>query len=175
MPNSRRLPPVWLADLPMGELIFNALLAVVGVVLYVMTYSFPTSIFDKSGGAGMYPRFVIIALMILLAVRTLQILKSPEEKHRKFIFFEMFHGPRLIYILTTLAYFLLVKRIGFIICTAIYLIGMILYLWALQEQKRPSRKMAAIVAAAVVPSVVALDWLFCEVMGVLLPAGILGF
>lgn len=55
------------------------------------------------------------------------------------------------------------------------MIGMILYLWALQEQKRPSRKMAAIVAAAVIPSVVALDWLFCEVMGVLLPAGILGF
>lgn len=159
----------------MGELIFNALLAVAGVILYVMTYSFPTSIFDKSGGAGMYPRIVIIALMILLVIRSLQILRSPEEKQRKFIFFEMFYGPRLIYILATFAYFLLVKRIGFILCTIVYLIGMILYLCTLQEQKRPSGKMAAFVAAAVIPSVVALDWLFCKVMGVLLPAGILGF
>lgn len=159
----------------MGELIFNVLLAAAGVILYVMTYSFPTSIFDKSGGAGMYPRIVIIALMILLVIRSLQILRSPEEKQRKFIFFEMFQGPRLIYILATFAYFLLVKRIGFILCTIVYLIGMILYLCALQEQKRPSRKTAAIVAAAVIPSVAALDWLFCEVMGVLLPAGILGF
>lgn len=159
----------------MGELIFNALLAVIAVILYVMTFDFPTSIFDKSGGAAMYPRIVIIALLILLAIRSVQILQSPEENKRKFVFFEMFRGSRLIYILTTFAYFLLVKRIGFIVCTVVYLIGMILYFYTLQEQKHPSTKMVLIVAVAVIPSVVALDYLFCKLMGVLLPAGILGF
>ena len=159
----------------MGELIFNALLAVVAVILYVMTFDFPTSIFDKSGGAAMYPRIVIIALLFLLVIRSVQILRSPEEKKRKFVFFEMFRGSRLIYILTTFAYFLLVKRIGFIVCTVVYLIGMILYFYTLQEQKHPSAKVALIVVAAVIPSVVALDYLFCELMGVLLPTGILGF
>ena len=101
----------------MGELIFNALLAVVAVILYVLTFSFPTSIFDKSGGAAMYPRIVIVFLLALLLIRSLQILRSPEEKAKKFVFLEMFKGPRLIYILTTLAYFLLVKPVGFILST----------------------------------------------------------
>lgn len=159
----------------MGELIFNALLAIMGVVLYVMTYSFPVSKFDKSGGAAMYPRIVIIALMILLIIRTVQILRSDEEKKRKFIFFEMFQGSRLIYVLVTLAYFLLVKRVGFIIMTIVYLIGTILYFYTLQEEKKPSAKVVAIVVAAVIPSTILLDYLFCEILGVLLPAGLIGF
>lgn len=159
----------------MGELIFNALLAVVAVIMFVMTYSFPTSIFDKSGGAGLYPRIVIICLLILLLIRTVQVLRSEEEKKRKFVFLEMFQGPRLIYILTTLAYFLLVTSIGFVLTTIAYLIWSILYFYCLQEKKRPSKKTAAIVVVSVIPSVIVLDYLFCNVLGVLLPAGIMGF
>lgn len=159
----------------MGELIFNALLAVVAVILYVLTFSFPTSIFDKSGGAAMYPRIVIIFLLVLLAIRTLQVLRSPEEKARKFVFLEMFKGPRLVYILTTLAYFLLVKPVGFILATIVYLIWSISYFYYLQEEKRPSGKVISIICAAVIPGVVILDYVFCKVLGVLLPAGIVGF
>ena len=159
----------------MGELIFNAILAVVAVVMFAMTYSFPTSIFDKSGGAGLYPRIVIIFLLILLVIRTVQILRSNEEKQRKFVFFEMFQGSRLIYILTTLAYFLLVMRVGFVLTTIVYLIWSILFFYSLQEQKHPSRKITVIVVISAISGVILLDYLFCNVLGVLLPAGILGF
>ncbi len=159
----------------MGELIFNAIIAVVGVILFVMTYSFPSSIIDKSGGAGMFPRIVIIFLFAFLIIRTVQILRSEEERKKKFVFLEMFNGSRLIYILSTLAYFLLVKPVGFIISSVIYLVIIILYFYKLQEGKWLSGKGSVIVVICVTAGVILLDYLFCRVLGVLLPRGILGF
>ena len=123
----------------------------------------------------MYPRIVITILVILLIIRTIQILSSEEEKQRKFVFLEIFKGPRLVYFLVTLAYFLLVKYVGFILMTIAYLIFMILFFYRLQEEKNPSRKTISIVSVTVICGVILLNYVFCDVLGVLLPVGLIGF
>lgn len=159
----------------MGELIFNAIVAALAIAMFAVSYTFPVSIIDKSGGAGLFPRAVVLFLLAFLLIRTLQILRSPEERARKFVFTEIFKGARLVYLLSTLAYFLLVKYVGFILTTVVYLAVMIVFFYKLQEGHLPSRRSTAVICVSSAAGAVLLDYLFCHLMGVLLPAGLLGF
>ena len=42
----------------MGELVFLAVVSAVAVVMFIMTFQFPSSILDQSGGAGLFPRII---------------------------------------------------------------------------------------------------------------------
>ena len=50
----------------MGELVFLALLLAVCTLFYGMSFDFKTSILDTSGGAALWPRIVIIFLVMFI-------------------------------------------------------------------------------------------------------------
>ena len=80
----------------MGELIFLGILAIIGVIMFGMSFGFQTSLLDKSGGPALYPRIVIVVLVIFLVVRCVMIIRSQEELKKKFHFLEILQGSRFI-------------------------------------------------------------------------------
>ena len=57
----------------MGETIFLLCFCAAAIAMYGMTGNFRISKMDTSGGAAMFPRIVIILLLVFLAIRLLQI------------------------------------------------------------------------------------------------------
>ncbi len=159
----------------MGELIFEAVLAIIGAAMFFVSFSFRESIIDQSGGPGLFPRIVIIMLFVALAARAFVVLRNDKEKAKKFTFFEMFMGNRLIFLLIFLAYILLVRPLGFLISTWAFMLITIPFLYKLQYGKRMSGKAIAIESAISIAGVFILYYVFSECFNVLLPAGLLGF
>lgn len=159
----------------MGEIIFLVVVAVVAVIMFFMANSFPTSIIDSSGGSSLFPKIMAVILLFFIIIKVITILKDKEKRNKKFNFLEIFKGIRFIYLITTIAYFALVTIVGFVLSSIIYLVGTMIYFAYYKEGKLPSKKSMAITASIVVVSVVALDFLFCRTMGIMLPVGLIGF
>lgn len=157
----------------MGEIVFLAIIALVGGGMFAMTYGFRENILDQSGGPGMFPRIIVILLGFSLIVRIVQIVLKKETK-KPFAFVEMFKGSRLLYILATLAYMLLVRFVGYVPMTIVYLIFTIL-VFRSQESDEPftAGRVALIV---VTNSVVAVGvyLFFTRIVDIRLPAGFIG-
>lgn len=79
----------------MGELVFLALLLAVCTLFYGMSFDFKTSILDTSGGAALWPRIVIIFLVMIIIIRGIQVIKERDRK--QFVFKELFQGSRLFF------------------------------------------------------------------------------
>ncbi len=159
----------------MGELIFMAILIVVGVAMFIMTYDFPIATLDTSGGASMFPRVVVIIMCVLVAIRIIQILHTKKEDRKPFAFLEIFKGNTLVYVLSTTLYFVLAPTLGFIISSTIYMIGIIIFFHKIQYDKLPSIKKSVIISAITIAAIVGLNYVFSDVLNVLLPVGLIGF
>lgn len=159
----------------MGELVFLTILVMIGIVMYIISGSFPTSIIDKSGGPALFPRLVIIFLFVMIILRIMEILKVPKEERKEFHFVEIFKGSRLIFLVVTFAYYMLAVYLGFVISSIIYLIFMTSYFYKVKFEIWPSKRRFFTTSGSIVLSVVVIDYLFCEVLNVLLPIGIIGF
>lgn len=158
----------------MGELVFFGIWAVIAVVMFCVSFQFPVLKIDPSGGGGVFPRIVIIVFMSLMLLRTIQVFVTKQTK-KKFNFIDIFKGPSLVYLLVTLVYFLVVKYVGFLVSTILYLLGMMFYCYRVSEGKYQSKKHFLIMSILVLVGVTAFDWLFASQLKVLLPKGILGF
>ena len=158
----------------MGELIFFGIWAVIAVVMFCVSFQFPVLKIDPSGGGGVFPRIVTIIFLCLMLLRTIQIFVTKQTK-KKFNFIEIFKGPSLVYLIVTLLYFLVVKYVGFLVSTILYLLGMMAYCYKVSEGKRQPKKHFVIMLILVVIGISAFDWLFVSQLKVLLPKGILGF
>ena len=64
----------------MGETIFLLCFCAAAIAMYGMTGNFRISKMDTSGGAAMFPRIVIILLLVFLAIRLLQIWIGKQKK-----------------------------------------------------------------------------------------------
>ncbi len=156
----------------MGELIFMGIVAVVALIMFIMTYSFPTSIIDKSGGAALFPRIVMLLLLFFMILRVVEIIRK-KELHKKFAFIEIFEGSRLVYILSTLAYMISIRYMGYIITTAAYLIFTIIYFYKKEtgeDFKKIRLVLTILINAALVTGVY---FIFSDVLNILLPEGII--
>ncbi len=159
----------------MGELIFMAIIAVIAVFMFFVSGSFPVSIIDKSGGASLFPRIVIVLLLFFMIIRTVIVLRNKEEREKVFVFFEMFRGARLVYLLGTLVYILLVEPLGFVITTSVYLFGMANFMYFKQKDSIMSLQRNGIIFASGVLISLGMYLFFTRVLSILLPQGILGF
>ena len=79
----------------MGELVFLALLLAVCTLFYGMSFDFKTSILDTSGGAALWPRIVIIFLVMIIIIRGIQAIKERDRK--QFVFKELFQGKQAVF------------------------------------------------------------------------------
>lgn len=159
----------------MGEVIFLAVIGVLDVVMFGLTFAFPTSIIDQSGGPGLFPRLVLAGLLVLVVIRIAVILHSESERGRRFIFLEIFKGSRLVFLVVFVAYALLMTTLGFVLSTGVFLAVTILFLFRCQYQKwmGPKGIAATVIGSAVGALVIYL--LFTRWFNVVLPAGLLNF
>ena len=145
----------------MGELVFLAVVSAVAVIMFIMTFQFPSSILDQSGGAGLFPR-----------IRLCQYLRKPETR-KHFVFLEMFQGLRLVYIVMTGVYIAVMAPLGYIISTVAYMLALINFFYYAQVEHRPSVRSEAVIAVGVVAGTVGMYWFFGSVLHVMLPPGLL--
>jgi len=155
-----------------GEIIFLAIVALIGGAAFLMTSSFRTSILDRSGGPGMFPRIVVILLMFVIVIRVVQII-ARKETQNKFHFVEMFKGIRLLYVLVTLAYMLTLKRLGYLVATIPYLVFAVLFYRAREVDDRLKPWTAVAIVALNVALVIGVYFFFTQVVNIRLPAGLL--
>ena len=157
----------------MGELLFELVIALIAVGMFGMTFGFRESLIDQSGGPALFPRIVILLLLIFLAVRGIVIRKNREEQEKPFHFLEMFQGSRLIYVVLLTAYAGMVKPVGFLLSTWVFSLIAIPFLYKQQYGKGMTLRRQAVTSAVTVVSVFLLYYVFTRYFHVLLPAGLL--
>lgn len=156
----------------MGELLFLAVVSAIAVIMFFMTFQFPVSILDQSGGAGLFPRTIVVMLLACILIRLYQYYKKPETR-KHFVFLEMFQGLRLAYILMTGIYIALMTTLGYVISTVVYLLVLINFFYHAQMERRPSVKTETVIVLSILAGTIGIYWFFGSVLHVMLPAGLL--
>lgn len=155
----------------MGELVFLGLLFLLCGYLFFLTFSFPVNILERSGGAGLFPRLVLLFFMIFLVIRVVQILCR--KKKDPFVFLEMFQGTRLFYLIALIAYVAMLKILGYFICTILFLAVTINVLYRQQKGGWGSAGTIVVRNAAIVVFAAVMYLFFAHILHVLLPTGML--
>jgi len=157
----------------MGELIFLALLLVIGISFWFMTFSFTVSPLDKSGGAGVFPRMVIILLLAFVVLRIFQVLRKKEKAH--FIFLELFSGIRLFFLLSFVVYVVALNWLGYLISSILFLAITTNYFSYKTRDSFGTVKLIVLRNAGVIAFVFATYHFFDTTLHIALPRGWLGF
>lgn len=156
----------------MGELILLGLLVVIGVSFWFMTFSFAVSPLDRSGGAGLFPRLVIIFLLAFVVVRIIQVLLKKEKEH--FVFFELFTGIRLFFLLSFVLYVVILNWVGYLISSILFLAVTTNYFSYKTNDTVGTRKAVVIRNGALVVFVFLMYYFFDRILHIALPRGFIG-
>lgn len=151
----------------MGELIFLALLMILGAVFFGMSFDFKTSALDTSGGAALWPRIVIIFLMIFLIIRAVEVFREKEKK--EFVFKELFRGPRLFFLLSLAGYIILFKHLGYLLSTILFLLITVNVFYKITRDNFGSLRSIIIRNTVAVVFSVAFYFFFVKVIHIMLP------
>ena len=158
----------------MGELFFMACIAAVCIAMFVMTGNFPVSVIDDSGGPALFPRIVIVFLIAVMAVRAAAVARDRKLLAQKFVFFSLFRGNSLIYLLLFVGYAVTMPFFGFVAGTALFLIASMAFLYSRQNGKTPGFHAALLIAAGSVAGTLAVHYAFSSLLNIVLPVGVWG-
>jgi hypothetical protein len=154
------------------ELVFLGAILAVCVRLFLETTTYVTASYDTSGGAGQFPQYVLILLMI--AVIALMIQDIRKKKYQDFDITSLFHDERKVFFLSLVAYILVIKPFGFIMSTIIYLVFIVNYLYKKYGNGSIGTVKNVIIRnVSLVIFVCAIDYVFEHLMRVVLPHGFL--
>ena len=155
----------------MGELIFLGIVMAVCAYFYTLTFGFAVSILDKSGGAAVFPRFVILFLAVFLVVRFITVLREKQKK--PFAFKELFTGMRLFFFVSLIGYILALKHLGYLICTLAFLMVTVNVFY--YKTKNGWGPVKSIVLRNVLLAVftLAMNYFFVRILHIMLPSGFL--
>lgn len=156
----------------MGELIFLACILVVCGVFFYLTFGFQVSVLDTSGGAALWPRIVIVFLVVFLVIRAIQVIRERGTgDQEEFIFTELFKGKRLFFLTALAVYILVFKFLGYIASTILFLAVVVNVFYKWTKDGFGSLKSILIRNALIVVFTVAMYFFFAEVVHIMLPAG----
>ena len=155
----------------MGEIIFLLCFLVVSIYMYVLTGSFRISKMDRSGGAAMFPRIVIVLLMICLLLRMLQIFREKEK--REFVWKNLFSRGRMEFTAALVVYVICLKPLGYIVTTCAFLFFTVNRFYYLEEDNLGTKKGILIRSVVLAVFAVIMYFVFSGVLAVSLPKGIL--
>ena len=156
----------------MGEIIFLTALLMICALFYMISFDFAVNILDTSGGAGMFPRIVIIFTAILLVIRIYQVIK--EKNNSKFEFLGLFKGLSGFFFLNFLIYVVLLNSIGYLIMTTLFLISTINVFYIHTKGDFGSLKSVIIRNVLAIVFVLSMNYFFVELLNIMLPVGIFG-
>ena len=141
----------------MGELVFLALLLAVCTLFYGMSFDFKTSILDTSGGAALWPRIVIIFLVMIII--------------KQFVFKELFQGSRLFFLLSLFGYVILFRYAGYLISTMLFLLITMNIFYKITRDNFGSMRSIIVRNGVAVAFVFGCNFFFAEVVHIALPQG----
>lgn len=153
----------------MGELIFLALLMLLGAAFFGMSFEFKTSALDTSGGAAFWPRIVIGFLAIFLIIRAVEVFREKEK--RGFVFVELFQGPRLFFLLSLVGYIALFQYLGYIVSTTLFLLITVNIFYKITRDNFGTVWSILIRNAVAVIFSMAFYYFFAKVIHIMLPTG----
>ena len=156
----------------MGELVFMALLCVMGVACFIDTLHFRVSLLDRSGGAAVFPRVVIVLLLLLVCIRIVMILRDGNRPH--FVFLEAFAGARLAYLIALAALVFTIKPIGFLPAMSAFMLFTANYFYFRTHGSLGKAWFVILRSVSLVAFVAVVYYFFTGVLHVMLPAGLLG-
>lgn len=159
----------------MGELIFLAILAVVGGLCYAETTTYTIATYDRTGGPAMYPQLILILLFVALAIRAVQVLLSKEKP--KFKWFTLFQGPRCIFFIAFVLFVVLMEPLGFVVDATLFMSATSFYLYYKTTGDKSLGGAKVIVTRVLLFAFfdVAVFLFFSSVLNVAVPEGILSF
>lgn len=153
----------------MGEVVFLSVLLIVCGLFFGLSFGFQTSVLDTSGGAGLWPRIIIIFMAVFLVIRIVQVLR--DKNRAKFVFTELFKGPRLFFLVALAAYMILFKFLGYIVCTIAFLFVVVNMFYKWTNDSWGNMKSIIVRNVLCVVFVLALYFFFTDVVHILLPVG----
>lgn len=157
----------------MSELIFLGILAVIGFLCFGETMTYSVAQYDRTGGPAVYPQIVLLLLFIALVLRGIQVLMTKERT--KFKWATLLRGPRGSFFLAFLLYTILMKPLGFIVDSTLFLTFASLFLYYKTTDDRTLGGKKVVITRFVVSAVFsgAVSFFFTKVLLVAVPAGIL--
>ena len=154
-------------------MIFLLLLAGLDLYYFAETFSYRKPLYDNTGGPAVFPRVILILLLICLAVRIIQIVVRKEK--RRFIFLDLFKGSTGVFLFAFAGYILCMEFLGMILDTVLYMGFISHYMIYQRDGSIGSLRSAAVHMAVYILMAAALYWFFSGVMNVAVPKGLLRF
>lgn len=157
----------------MGEIIFLAVLEAAFIYLYTTIASFPQSLLDNSGGAGLFPGIILIMLIVLIPLRIIKIIFKQEKE--KFVFKEMFQGTRFLYLSSLVISTILMPVLGYTVSMSLFLALVINSFYYKVHGKIGAVKSVLLRNVILVGFVFLLKVFFTNILVFRFPTGIFGF
>lgn len=159
----------------MGELVFLAIVGILGAACYAETLTYTVAEYDRTGGPAMYPQLVLILLFAVLVLRAAQILLKKEKT--KFKWFTLFKGTRGVFFAAFVLFVFLMEPLGFIVDATLFLSATSMYLYYKSTGDRTLGGAKAIATRVTLFAVfdTAVFLFFSSVLNVAVPEGILSF
>jgi len=111
---------------PTGVMIFSAILIVIGLFFYYLTFNFPQGSLTKSVGPASIPRIWIFTLLIFSIWQLINTMRKPEEQIKKDP--EQKIGLVVVFVAMMVLYLIIINVVGYFISTLLFLICGILIL-----------------------------------------------
>jgi hypothetical protein len=98
----------------------------IGIYYFAETFTYHKPLFESTGGPEIFPRVILVLLFLFIAVRAIQIILN--KKKSSFVFFDLFTGSRGMFLYCFMGYILIMKPLGYIFATFLYLAGLSNYM-----------------------------------------------
>lgn len=154
----------------MGELFFLLFFIVLSIYFFFLTGDFRISPLDKSGGASVWPRIVLVFMLLFLVIRTIQVIFAKNRK--QFVFLDLFKGIRLFFLACFVGYIALFKFLGYFISTLLFLVLTINVFYKYCRSSFGTKKQIIVRNLIIVAFVALMQIFFSGVLKIMLPSGI---
>ena len=105
----------------MGEILFLGFFILLCFLGFGESFTWRVTENDTSGGAAFWPRIIMAALVVCCIIRIIQILRDQAARKQKFVFLELFHSHRGVFLLALVLYAAGIYYLGYLIATALFL------------------------------------------------------
>lgn len=157
----------------MGEIMFLLLIAGIDIFYFMETFTYKKPLYDNTGGPAVFPRVILVLLLVCLFVRILQILIQKENRH--FVFRELFCGSAGVFLLAFVCYIFLMEPLGMILDTILYLGFISHYMIYVRDGVLCRPRQILLHMAVFVLMSAAIYWFFSSILNVAVPKGLLNF
>ena len=157
----------------MGEIIFLTVVALTAIYTMCEAFSYKDIMFDTSGGAGLFPKFIGGVLLVITVILIVKIVLTRKEERCHFIFLELFRGIGGLFVFSVMIYAALLNIIGFLFSTTLYTLFMVNSFYYSIHGKLGSPKVVGYRSIMLVASVCVIYWLFGSVFKIRFPTGLI--